>query len=157
MVLQRFLGPWPLLQFLNLLLHSRLNYLNGRSASSKAVTCTQNKRTQTLMPLVRFELTTPTFERTKTVRALDRAATVIGYLFVPRPLIACSVNVLLIIVAARSKAWNAFARSNVEIVSSNHTQVMNDCVCVYSMFMLSCVGSGLATGWALVQGVLPAV
>jgi hypothetical protein len=30
-------------------------------------------------------------------------------------------------------------------------------VCVYSVFMLSCVGSGLATGWSLVQGVLPTV
>jgi hypothetical protein len=28
-------------------------------------------------------------------------------------------------------------------------------VCVYSVFMLSCVSSGLATGWSLVQGVLP--
>jgi hypothetical protein len=30
------------------------------------------------MPWVRFESTTPVFERTKTVRALDRAATVMG-------------------------------------------------------------------------------
>jgi hypothetical protein len=30
-------------------------------------------------------------------------------------------------------------------------------VCVYSVFVLSCVGSGLATGWSLVQGVLPTV
>jgi hypothetical protein len=30
-------------------------------------------------------------------------------------------------------------------------------VCVYSVFVLSCVGSGLATGWSLVQGVLPIV
>jgi hypothetical protein len=28
-------------------------------------------------------------------------------------------------------------------------------VCVYSVFVLSCVGSGFATGWSLVQGVLP--
>jgi hypothetical protein len=28
-------------------------------------------------------------------------------------------------------------------------------VCVYSVFVLSCVSSGLATGWSLVQGVLP--
>jgi hypothetical protein len=30
-------------------------------------------------------------------------------------------------------------------------------VCVYSVFVLSCVGSGLATGLSLVQGVLPIV
>jgi hypothetical protein len=30
-------------------------------------------------------------------------------------------------------------------------------VCVYSVFVLSCAGSGLATGWSLVQGVLPIV
>jgi hypothetical protein len=30
-------------------------------------------------------------------------------------------------------------------------------VCVYSVFVLSCVGSSLATGWSLVQGVLPTV
>jgi hypothetical protein len=39
---------------------------------------TQNKRTQTSMPRVGFELTTPVFERAKTVHALDRATTVIG-------------------------------------------------------------------------------
>jgi hypothetical protein len=30
-------------------------------------------------------------------------------------------------------------------------------VCVYSVFVLSSVGSGLATGWSLVQGVPPIV
>jgi hypothetical protein len=29
--------------------------------------------------------------------------------------------------------------------------------CFYSVFVLSCVSSGLATGWSLVQGVLPIV
>jgi hypothetical protein len=43
-------------------------------------------------------------------------------------------------VAARSKAWTVFARSDAEIVGSNPTQGMN--VCVYSVFVL---GSGLAT------------
>jgi hypothetical protein len=36
------------------------------------------KRTQTFMLLVRFEPTTPVFERAKTDQTLDRAATVIG-------------------------------------------------------------------------------
>jgi hypothetical protein len=39
---------------------------------------TQNKRTQTSMPRVRFEPTIPVFERAKTFRALDLAVTVIG-------------------------------------------------------------------------------
>jgi hypothetical protein len=58
-------------------------------------------------------------------------------------------------VAARSKAWNFFARMNTGIVGSNPARGMN--VCVYSVFVLSYVGSGLATGWSLVQGVLPNV
>jgi hypothetical protein len=58
-------------------------------------------------------------------------------------------------VAARSKAWNGFVRSNTGIVVSNPARGMD--VCVYSVFVLSCVSSGLATGWWLVQGVLPTV
>jgi hypothetical protein len=53
---------------------------------------------------------------------------------------------LLVIVAVRSKAWTDFARSNAGIVASNPTQGMD--ICVYSVFVLSCVGSGLATGWS---------
>jgi hypothetical protein len=41
-------------------------------------TQTQNKRTHASMPQVTFEPTIPVFERTKTVHALDRTATVIG-------------------------------------------------------------------------------
>jgi hypothetical protein len=41
-------------------------------------TKTQNKRTQTSMPPVRFEPTIAVFEREKTVHTSDRAATVIG-------------------------------------------------------------------------------
>jgi hypothetical protein len=41
-------------------------------------TQTQNKRTQTSMPRVEFEPTTPVFEQAKTVHAVDRAATVIA-------------------------------------------------------------------------------
>jgi hypothetical protein len=40
---------------------------------------TQNKRTQTSMPWVEFEPTIPMLERAKTVHALNRAATVIGW------------------------------------------------------------------------------
>jgi hypothetical protein len=58
-------------------------------------------------------------------------------------------------VAARSKAWNVFARLNTGIVGSNPARGMD--VCVYSVFVLSCVSSGLATGWSPAQGVLPTV
>jgi hypothetical protein len=47
---------------------------------------------------------------------------------------------------------DVFARSNAGIVCSNPTQGMY--ACVYSVFVL---GSGLATGCSLVQGVLPNV
>jgi hypothetical protein len=44
-----------------------------------------------------------------------------------------------ITVAALSKASTVFARSNAGIVGSNATQGMDVCVCVYSVFVLSCV------------------
>jgi hypothetical protein len=40
-------------------------------------TQTENKRTQTSMPLVGFEPTIPAFERAKAIHAVDHAATVI--------------------------------------------------------------------------------
>jgi hypothetical protein len=40
-------------------------------------------------------------------------------------------------------------------VGSNSTQDMDVCVC--SVFVSSCVDSGLASGWSPVQGVLPTV
>jgi hypothetical protein len=63
----------------------------------------------------------------------------------------CTI-ILPVTVAARSKVWNVFARSNAGIVDSKPTRGMD--VCVYSVFVL---GSGLATGYSLVQGVLPNV
>jgi hypothetical protein len=47
------------------------------SACSKAATYTQDN-TNTDMPLVGFEPTTPVSERARTVHALDRPATVMG-------------------------------------------------------------------------------
>jgi hypothetical protein len=52
----------------------------------------------------------------------------------------------MITVAARSKACTVFARLNAGIVDSNPTQGMDVCVCVYSVCVGLCVGSGLATG-----------
>jgi hypothetical protein len=45
-------------------------------------------------------------------------------------------------VAEQSEAWTVFARSDAGIVGSNHTQgtdVWCVCVCVYPVFVLSCV------------------
>jgi hypothetical protein len=47
---------------------------------------------------------------------------------------------MLITVAARSKAWIVFVRSNTGIVCSNHTRGIDVCiVSVYSVFVLFCV------------------
>jgi hypothetical protein len=50
----------------------------SRPLLTHRTTQTQNKRTQTSMPRVRFEATIPVFERAKKVNALDCAATVLG-------------------------------------------------------------------------------
>jgi hypothetical protein len=50
----------------------------ARPLPTHRTTQTQNKRIQTSVPWVEFEPTIPTFERAKTVHALDPAATVIG-------------------------------------------------------------------------------
>jgi hypothetical protein len=55
-----------------------------------------------------------------------------------------------ITVAALSKAWNVFARSNAGIAGSNPTQGMDVCLCLFCV----CVGSGLSTGWSSVQWVV---
>jgi hypothetical protein len=57
---------------------------------------------------------------------------------------------LPITVAALSKAWTVFARSNAGIVGSNPTQGVD-------VSVVLCVGSGLATVWFLIEGVLPNV
>jgi hypothetical protein len=43
------------------------------------------------------------------------------------------------------------------VVGSNSTQGMNVCVNLFSVCVVPCVGSGLATGLFSVQGVLPTV
>jgi hypothetical protein len=62
-----------------------------------------------------------------------------------------------ITVAARSKAWTVFARSNTGIVGTNPSPVMDVYVRLFCVCVLLCAGSGLATGWSPVRGVLPAV
>jgi hypothetical protein len=67
------------------------------------------------------------------------------------------VSMKPIAVAARSKAWTVFARSNYGTVDSNHTQCMDVCVRLFCVCIVLCVGWRLATGWSPVQGVLPTV
>jgi hypothetical protein len=57
--------------------------------------------------------------------------------------------------AAASKAWTVFALSNAGIVGSIPTQGMDICLCLFCVCVVLCVGSGLATGWSPVHGVLP--
>jgi hypothetical protein len=62
-------------------IHSFIHsFINGSTALSWALGAgqAQNKRTQTFVPRVGFELTTPVFQRTKAIHALERAAIVIG-------------------------------------------------------------------------------
>jgi hypothetical protein len=54
-------------------------------------------------------------------------------------------------------AWIIFARSNTGIVGSNLTRGMNVCVRLFSFYVIPYVGSGVATSWSPVQGVLPTV
>jgi hypothetical protein len=55
------------------------------------------------------------------------------------------------------KAWTVFARSNTGVLGSNLTRGMDICVRLFCIYVVLCVGSGLATGWSPVQGVLPPV
>jgi hypothetical protein len=59
-------------------------------------------------------------------------------------------TVLLITVAAQSKAWTIFSRSNTGMVDSNPIQGMDVFVRLFRVY----VGSGLAAGWSPIQGVL---
>jgi hypothetical protein len=67
-------------------LHGQFDSLDEWLAHRKAATSTQDSTntdsTQTSIPWVRFEPTSSVFERAKTVHALDRATTVIGFFLV---------------------------------------------------------------------------
>jgi hypothetical protein len=60
-------------------------------------------------------------------------------------------------VVARSKARTVFATSNAGSVGSNPTRSMDVCVRLFCVCVVLCVGSGLAMGSSLVQGLLPTV
>jgi hypothetical protein len=93
------------------------------------------------------EPTIPVLQRAKTFHASDRAENL------------DSANIIGVTVAELFKAWNALARLDAGIVGSDPTRGMDVYVDMYVcfMFMLSCVGRGLAMSWSPVQGVLPAV
>jgi hypothetical protein len=73
-----FVGPSPLFQFLNPYIVGTMPWTGDQPVAMPLPIhrTTQKKCTQTSMPWVGFELTIPVFERAKTVRALNRAATV---------------------------------------------------------------------------------
>jgi hypothetical protein len=87
MALHPFVEPWPLFQCLELFYRVGRTPWTGdqpvaRPLPAHRTAQTQNKRTQTSMLLVGFEPMIPVFERAKTVHALDRAVTVIGWYLV---------------------------------------------------------------------------
>jgi hypothetical protein len=83
MALRPFVGPWPHFQFLNLYTVGRTPWTGDQSVarplSTHTTAQTQNKRKQISIPQVGFEPTSPVLERAKTVHALGRATTVIGW------------------------------------------------------------------------------
>jgi hypothetical protein len=83
MALQPFVGPWPLFSFLILYTVGRTPWAGDqpvvRPLPTHRTAQTQN-RTQISMHRVGLEPTTPVFERAETVHAVDRAATMVGFM-----------------------------------------------------------------------------
>jgi hypothetical protein len=83
MALHPFVGPWPPFQLLDLFTESVGLLGRGISPSQGRYLHTeqhkQRMHTQTSMSQVGFEPPIPLVEWAKTVHALDRVATVIGY------------------------------------------------------------------------------
>jgi hypothetical protein len=73
------------------------------------------------------------------------------YTYIYSALYVYYIMFLMLQGVSRSKAWTVLARSNTGIVGSNPIWGMDVYVHLY------CVGSGLATGWSPVQGVLPCI
>jgi hypothetical protein len=82
MALQLFVGPLSFFQFVILYTVGRTPLTGYQPVASPLSTHrtaqAQNKNTQTSMPRVGFESTTPAFKWAKTVHALDCAASVAG-------------------------------------------------------------------------------
>jgi hypothetical protein len=77
-----FVEPWPLLSFLIFYTVGRTPWTRDQPVAmplpAYRTAQTQNKRTETSMTPVGFKPTIPVFAWTKTVHALDRAATLIA-------------------------------------------------------------------------------
>jgi hypothetical protein len=77
MVLQSFVGPWPLFSFL-ILYTIRRTSCTGDQPVAWPLPTHRTKQTQTSVPQVGFEPTISAFARAKAGHGLERAATVIG-------------------------------------------------------------------------------
>jgi hypothetical protein len=81
--LQPFVEPWPLFNFFIFYTVDRTPWMGNqpiaRPLPAHRTAQTQIKHTQVSMPQVGFEPTILVFDRPKTVHALDRTATLIGY------------------------------------------------------------------------------
>jgi hypothetical protein len=84
MALQPFVGPWPIFSFLIFYTVDRTPWTGDQPVARPLPAhrgqhkC--NKRTHTSIPQAVFEPTIQVFERGKAVDALDRAASVIGFI-----------------------------------------------------------------------------
>jgi hypothetical protein len=112
------------------------------------------------MPRVGFEPTIPVFELEKTVHALDRAATVIGTLTYTEFKFSKIHDCVLKICQSQ---WPRRLRHDIhsfaQMLGSWVRIPLNARMSVrlFCVYVVLCVGSGLATGWSLAQGVLPTV
>jgi hypothetical protein len=112
----------------------------GREVDHSSPFSTGVKNDWTIIPLPRMSSWGSVFLSTGTTLHFNFLLSAMG----PAP----------ITMAARS---NVFARSNADDMSSNPTRGMDICVRLFCVCIVLCVNRGLATGWSLVQGVLPNV
>jgi hypothetical protein len=118
-------GLWPLFHNLDLYTVGRTPWTGDQPVTRPQPTHrtpqTQNKCTQTAMPWLGLEPTTPVFEGEKTVHALDRAAIVIGTA-VSRHLkyrmAVESEHDCEIVLLKASKIWKNYGTTEMEIIFS---------------------------------------
>jgi hypothetical protein len=92
-------------------------------------TQTQNKRTQTSMPLAGFEPTIPVFKRPKTFHTSDRAATVTGLLVVYLPILSVTQytasNLRWLINYQSGRMWMGAIVDYLMLLSQHSSYVLN--------------------------------
>jgi hypothetical protein len=111
--------------------------MNGRQVMGNENQCSWLK----LVPKSEFH-----FQQCRAFEFLHNMSTDIGFVYYKMP----------VTVAARSKAWTVFLARTLESWVRIPFEVWIS-VWVYTVFVLFCAGSGLASGWSSVQGVLPTV